>query len=336
MKNLTLLIAALFISLAATAGNWTYNRLHRLYESDPWKCVDVSKRIMTRAPEKPSPFYFASTIYSEKQKTHGQIKTRYMMMSKSLRYATKFEEIGDLNMMSKVNWGAFVLQLRDDTDALMIDLDAHNLSYLGDKLDRKCENLLLLHNKVIIVEDPNEGLASTTIEQNNEEEVVENETPSNHEGAGYFGLASGKEVAPSANKIQEQKLLEMINEERKALFMKELKWNNDLARAARYHANDMAGQEYTMNESYDRIDGELVFVADAQERIGQFQRKNNTYQQDISAGTTSAENTFLKWMGSDDAYDKLFNEDNKSVGIGLAHAPNSPYGYYWVIVLGKK
>lgn len=335
MKNLTLLIAALFISMAASAADWTYNRLNRLHDSDPWRCVHVSQRIMKRAPEKPSPFYFAAAVYNEKQKTHPTIKTRYMMMSKSLRYATKFEELGDLDMMSKVNWGAYVLKLRTDTDALILDLDESDLSRLADKLDKKCDDLLLLHKKVLIVEDPNEGLASTELPNSNNEEI-ENETPENHEGAGYFGLATGNEVAPSANKIQEQKLLEMINEERQALFMKELKWNNDLARAARYHANDMAGQEYTMNDSYDRIDGQLVFIADAQERISQFQKKKNVYQQDISAGTTSAENTFLKWVGSDDAYNKLFNEDNRSVGIGLAHDPNSPYEYYWVIVLGEK
>lgn len=333
MKNLTLLIAAMFVSLAASAGDWTYNRLERLYVSDPWRCVDVSKRIMLRAPEKPSPFYFASSVYKEKQKKHGQIKSRYMMMSKALRYATQFEEIGNLDMMSRVNWGAYVLQLRDETNDLMLDLDSSDLSYLAGKLDEKCDNLLLLHNKIIIIENPDEDLASTPIANNDGEEI---ETPINHEGAGYFGLATGNEVAPSANKIQEQKLLEMINAERNELFMKELNWDNDLARAARYHANDMAGQDYTMNDSYDRIDGQLVFVADANDRIGQFQSKKNVYQQDISAGTISAETTYLKWIGNDAAYDMLFNEENRSVGIGLAHDPNSPYGYYWVIVLGEK
>ncbi|GAB5416050.1 MAG: hypothetical protein Crog4KO_13660 [Crocinitomicaceae bacterium] len=335
MKNLTLLIAAMFLSLAASAGDWTYNRLNRLYESDPWRCVDVSKRIIKRAPDKPSPFYFASSVYKEKQKSHLQIKSRYMMMSKALRYATQFEEISDLDMMSRVNWGAYVLQLREDTDALMLDLDSSDLSRLAGKLDEKCDHLLLLHNKILIIEDPAEGLSSTPI-ANNDNEQQQNETPSNHEGAGYFGLASGNEVAPSANKIQEQKLMELINEERNALFMKDLKWDNDLARAARYHANDMAGQNYSMNDSYDRIDGQLVFVAAADERIGQFQSKNNVYQQDISAGTITADATFLKWIGNDESYDKLFNEDNRAIGIGLAHDPNSPYGYYWVIVLAQK
>lgn len=335
MKNLTLLFAAMFLSLAATAGDWTYNRLSRLHTSDPWKCVDVSKRIMKRAPEKPSPFYFASAVYKEKQKKHLQIKSRYMMMSKALRYATQFEEIGNLDMMSRVNWGTYVLQLREDTDALMLDLDSNDLSRLAGKLDEKCDYLLLLHNKILIIEDPSAGLASTPNVDANMEEAT-NDVPASQNGAGYFGLASGQEVAPSANKIQEQKLLEMINEERAALFMKELKWDNDLARAARYHANDMAGQNYTMNDSYDRIDGQLVFIADADERINQFQSKKNVYQQNISAGTITAEATFLKWVGSDVAYDKLFNEENRAVGIGLAHDPNSPYGYYWVIVMAEK
>lgn len=333
MKNLSLLIAAMFVSLAASAGDWTYNRLERLHESDPWKCVDLSKKIMKRSPDKASPFYFASSVYKEKQKKHGQIKSRYMMMSKALRYATQFEELENLDMMSRVNWGAYVLQLRDDTDALILDLDSSDLSDLAENLDEKCDHLLLLHNKILIIEDSDAGFSSSPIAENNSEEI---ETPTNHESAGYFGLASGNEVAPSANKIQEQKLMDFINAERTELFMKELKWDNDLARAARYHANDMAGQDYTMNDSYDRVDGQLVFIADASERIGQFQSKSNVYQQDIAAGTLTAEATYLKWIGNDAAYNMLFNEENRAVGIGLAHDPNSPYGYYWVIVLGEK
>lgn len=328
-----LLVILLLIGSPVLAGDWTYNRLNRIYETDAWRCVHVSERIMKRAPDKPSPFYFASAVYNEKQKKHGQIRTRYMMMSKSLRYATKFEEHGDLDLMSKVNWGAYVLKLEDDTDKLIRQLDSSDYHHLADNLDEKCDNLMLLHNKIIIIEDPNEGLADNSQQGNESSEL---ETPMNYEGAGYFGLASGNEVAPSSNKIQEQQLLELINEERRALFMKELKWDDDLARAARYHANDMAGQEYTMNDSYDRIDGQLVFIADAQERISQFQRRKNVYQQDISAGTSSAQNTLQKWMGSDESFDKLFNEENRSVGIGLLHDPNSPYEYYWVIVLGEK
>lgn len=333
MKNITLSLTLFFVSAISFAGNFTYNRLSRIYTSDPWRCVEISKRYMKRAPEKPSPFYFASAVYKEKQKSHGQVKTRYMMMSKALRFAAKFEELNDLDMMSRVNWGNFVLELRTDTDALMLDLDSHDLSRLGDKLDEKCDHLMLMHNKIIIEKDDPQFPVPTIPVATTE---TQEETSVNEINSGYFGLATGNEIAPTVNKIQEQELMKLINIERESLFMKPLKWDESLSRAARYHANDMTGQNYTMNDSYDRVDGQLVFVAKADERIAQFQSKKNNYQQSIASGTGNARNTYLELIGKDASYDKLFNEENRAIGIGISQDPNDPEGYYWVIVLAEK
>lgn len=329
MKNFTLLIA-LSASLSTFAGDRAYNRLLRLFGEDQWKCLRLSKKYINRLPEKSAPYYFASAVYMEKSQTHGQIKTRYMMMSKSLRYATKFEELGNLDMMSRVNWGAYVLELQKETNDLIRDLDSHDLSNLGNRLDNKCDHLVYLRNSVTI--DKGAVLSLDTISAHNEQASSIPESTD----VGYFGLASGNEVAPSANKIQEQKLMELINQERKEQVMSPVKWDESLARAARYHANDMAKQDYLSNDSYDRIDDQLVFVIEASTRIDQFHSKNRVYDQSITAGALSAESALLEWIGDEDAYDNIFNEENKSVGIGIAHDPNSTYGYYWVIVVSRK
>lgn len=333
MKSITLIIM-LVMSFASMAGNFTYNRLHRLYEQDPWKCVRVSERYMSRTPDKASPYYFASAVYREKSKKHGEIKTRYMMMSKSLRYATKFEELEDLDLMTRVNWGAYVLLLREDADALIMELDSNDLSGLSESLGKKNEHLAYLHNAILIVDV--EPSVSTTVVADNVTVTNEQVAIENHESAGYFGLASGNEVAPSYNKIQEQELLKLINEERKELFMSPLKWDESLARAARYHATDMAQQDYFMHESYDRIDGQLVEISDAETRIRRFEDKDRVYAENIAAGSMTAKSALLKWIGNDADYDVMFDESNRSVGIGIAYDPNSAYGYYWVLVVSGR
>ena len=333
MKNVTLLIA-LMMSFASVAGNFTYNRLHRLYQEDQWKCVRVSERYMSRTPDKASPYYFASAVYREKSKTHGEIKTRFMMLSKSLRYATKFEELEDLDLMTRVNWGAYVLLLREDADALALELDSNDLSGLGESLAQKNDYLAQMHNAIIII-DAEPSVSATVIADNvtvtDEQAAIEN-----NESAGYFGLPSGNEVAPSYNKIQEQELLKLINEEREALFMSPLKWDESLARAARYHATDMAQQDYFMHESYDRLDGQLIEVANAETRIRRFEDKDRVYAENIAAGSMTAKSALLKWIGNDTDYDVMFDESNRSVGIGIAYDPDSAYGYYWVLVVGRK
>lgn len=334
MKNGILLIAVLLLSFVSTAGNRSYKRLNRLYSEDRWRCLRVAEKYIKRLPDNSDPYYFASAVYKEKSKTHGQIKTRYMMMSKSIRYATKFENLKDLDMMSRVNWGAYILELERDTKSLISDLDQENLSDLGDRLGEKCDDLMYLHESVEIPEETINIVADSG--DNSSEENTQENSASPDEQAGYFGLASGQEVAPSANKIQEQELLKLINEEREALFMSPLKWDESLARAARYHANDMAQQNYLMHESYDLIDGQLILVADADRRIGQFQSKSNVYGEAIAGGTTTAKSTLLRWIGQDEEYDVLFSEDNKAVGIGLAYDPDSDYGYYWVLVVAER
>tara|TARA_B110000037_G_C16892511_1_gene412769 strand:- start:423 stop:602 length:180 start_codon:yes stop_codon:yes gene_type:complete len=58
----------------------------------------------------------------------------------------------------------------------------------------------------------------------------------------------------------------------------------------------MATQNYLYKESYDRIDGELVLVSDAEMRIGQFHPKQHLLSQNIAAESTNAIETFNQWM----------------------------------------
>lgn len=345
MKNLTSLLAVLCISFATTAKDWRYNRLDRLYKSNQTRCLKISKRYIKYLPDSPEAYYFASIVYRNKSKKHLEMKTRYMMMSKSIGYAMKFEDFEDLDLETKVNWEAYLEELRLDTDALIQEMEVTHLANFGERLAIKHEKMVENRQDVILIASgpdgppvmPSVGGGSNSDENNvASNDSVNQSAPTIEEGKGYFGIPSGKEVAPSFNKIQESQLLELINEERRALFMQPLKLEHSLIRAARYHAYDMASQNYFLKDSYDRKNGQLVLVTDELTRAGQFHAKKHIHAQNIAAGGTSAIETFDQWMEYDEQYDVLFDEASKKVGIGIYYDPESEFGYYWVLVTAKK
>ena len=233
-----------------------------------------------------------------------------------------------------------MIELAEDTDALISELDNIDLANLGDRLAIKHQKMVDNRDEIILIAD-NSGLPPVSYPVSSgsqasaptEEGAVE---PDNSEKKGYYGLAHGREMTPSYNKIQESLLLDLINEEREALFMQPLKWEEDLARAARYHAHDMASQDYFLPETYDRIDGNLVEIADAETRNAQFYDKNKINDMNMASSSINADATFNQWLTFDEQYDVLFDESSKKVGIGLAYDPESSCGYYWVLITAKR
>ncbi|MFT6243922.1 MAG: hypothetical protein ACJA0U_002924 [Salibacteraceae bacterium] len=338
MKNLTSLLAIICISFVTVAADRPYNRLDRLYNSDPARCLKVSKRYIKYLPDNAVPFYFASIVYRDKSRVHLSIKTRYLMMSKSIGYAMKFEDFDDTDLEIKLGWESYLEELQNDTNMLIKELEQTEIARLGDRLAIKHQKMVNNREIILLVSGGTNDNQITVPGGNNsevesEKEVVESD---NSEKKGYYGLASGNEITPSYNKIQERELFNMINEERKALFMSPLKLDDGLNQAARYHAFDMATQNYFYEESYDRIDGELVLVSGAKTRIGQFHPKQHILSQNIAAGSTNAIETFNQWMEYDEQYDVLFDESSKKVGIGIFYDSSSSSGYYWVLVTAKR
>ena len=342
MKNLTSLFVVLCISFATTAGNnRVYKRLDRLYNSNQTKCLKIAKRYIKYFPDTPASYYFASIVYRNKSKVHFELKTRYMMMSKAIGYAMKFEDFENINLETKINWEGYLVELRLNTDNLINEMEVTDLACYGERLALKHEKMVDNRSDIILIASNTNGppIFISTESQNespsdaafssSEPEVVSTDQ-------GYFGLATGKEIAPFYNKMQEEQLLDLINEQRKELFMSPLKLENMLTKAARYHAYDMATQNYLRKDSHDPINGNLVQVASTEERIGQFYPKNHFLAQNIAGGTKNAIETLNDWMEYDDEYDALFDETSKKVGIGIYYNPSSKFKYYWVLITAKK
>src|SRR5690606_38910064 len=86
----------------------------------------------------------------------------------------------------------------------------------------------------------------------------------------FYGMPSGKENVLSGSTEEEAKLLKLINQERAKRRAPALAWNEDLAKASRYHAYDQGTQGYFSHASNDKINDKLVIVGSTFDRINRF------------------------------------------------------------------
>jgi uncharacterized protein YkwD len=139
----------------------------------------------------------------------------------------------------------------------------------------------------------------------------------------FVGCAQGNEVVPADNAAYEQRVLELVNQERRRNGLPALTWSESLAQAARYHAADMATDDYFEHDSYDRVNGRLVKVCDTFERIRRF---GHGLAENI-AGTSTPEAAMRLWMDSPGHRANILSR-NTTLGVGY-------YQGYWVQVFGR-
>jgi uncharacterized protein (TIGR02145 family) len=139
----------------------------------------------------------------------------------------------------------------------------------------------------------------------------------------FKGCPTGKEDVLADNETFEQKVFELTNLERSKNGLAELKWNTDLARAARYHAADMYNDNYSNHNTFDNIDGNKVLVCSAFDRISRF---GNGRAENIARAAVP-QSAFNSWKSSKGHNENLMG-DYRTVGVGY-------YKGYWVQVFGE-
>ena len=148
-----------------------------------------------------------------------------------------------------------------------------------------------------------------------------------------FGKPSGEENVPSSSINEEIIFVNLLNKARKEKGMSELKINQDLCRAARYHSFDMGKQNYFEHASYDRNEstGHLEKVCGTFTRINKFAK---SYGENIAAGNGTGERTFEQWYNSPGHYGNMFNPKFKTIGVGYVKIAGSKYNHYWTTDFG--
>lgn len=284
--------------------------------------MEAAKRFINYFPDESSSYFYASKIYFDKSITARTNRLEYSFLKKAISYAAKFENKDKENLSEKVGWKTVKAQLKQNVMSLSERLSKEDQQSLSS-------NLVVSFSKI----ENSESNENTVTVKLSEGEKTLNIVNIN---SGYlFGLPNGKENVKSSNTAEEQKLLELINAERINKGMKPLVWDDDLARAARYHAYDLASQDYFDHNSYDRVNGNLVKVGSTFARIGRFYDESSVNSENIAAGNKGAVGTYHQWFDSKGHYDNMFNSQSGKVGIGVVYNENSLYKFYWVFCAAR-
>lgn len=317
MKTFNLLLVLLFAPRIVFANDILFNRLTKLYNKNPEKCLEAAKRYINYFPSECSSYYYTSKVYFDKSATARNSRTEYSLIKKAIGYAVKFEKTDIENLADKLNWDEDKSAMKSSVILLSNKLSQEDQQSLSaslviafSKLDKTKEIEVLTE-----VVDVHENLKTE---------------PSLSRKGFMFGMPNGNENVRSSNVSEERSLLKMINQERKRLGMEPLVWEEKLAQAARYHAFDLGSQQYFDHNTYDRVNGELVQVGGAFTRIGRFYNSSSLNSENIAAGSEHADGTYEQWFNSKGHYANMFNKHSEKVGIGFYYDENAPFKFYWV------
>lgn len=325
MKTVALLIVLSTSVFTAEAKDWFYASLNKLYQSNPKKCLERSKKVMKFFPQTPSPYFFAGKISLDKAEKAKSSLAKYRLLLSAVSYTEKFNKLTDSLSKTHYPWAETVQEL---------ELSLNEVSALLERDGNGKQRSNLLHKWPDFLQasaEQAEALSETPATPSElSNNSSENATFSFNENMQLMGMPKGTENLPSHNPGHERELLKLINLERRKKGLDTLTWNEDLARASRYHATDLASQNYFDHDSYDLVKGKLQRTGGTFERIRKFYTGSFVNSENIAAGSGLPASTYEQWYNSPGHYKNMFNPGSKKVGIGVVYVPNSDYGYYWV------
>jgi uncharacterized protein YkwD len=144
------------------------------------------------------------------------------------------------------------------------------------------------------------------------------------------GLPNGSENVASSNEAFEREVLELVNGERAKRRAAPLEWNENLARAARYHAADMAANGYFDHDSMVRRPGSS---GGPLRRAGTWNQRVEAFDsaasgENIAHGQPTPAAVMKSWMNSSGHRANILRPTNRTIGIGFVDG-------YWVQNFGR-
>ena len=152
-------------------------------------------------------------------------------------------------------------------------------------------------------------------------------------GLDFTGCGGG--LVQVLNSQYEARLVELVNTERTSRGLPPLKRITQLDDASRYHAKDMADDNYFQHDSYDLSGSNLVKVCAWSSRISSYYPGWSNLAENIAAGYSSPESVMSGWMSSDGHRANILRESSWEIGVGYYEGGGSYYRY-WVQDFGKR
>ncbi len=150
------------------------------------------------------------------------------------------------------------------------------------------------------------------------------------------GCATGTEDFPSSQEAYEWEILGLTNEIRMKRNLRPLKMQNDLRRAARYHATDMSQDRYMSHDTHDRnTRGKLVRVCDIWSRMEGFYT-HNFAAENVAEGYPTPKMVVDAWMNSKGHRKNILNPNYRALGVGYAKTATARSLPYWAQSFGAR
>jgi uncharacterized protein YkwD len=137
------------------------------------------------------------------------------------------------------------------------------------------------------------------------------------------------------NSAYEARVFELVNAERTSRGIPPLKRLTLLDNAGRYHAKDMADDNYFQHDSYDRSGSNLVSACAWSARITSFYSGWSSLGENIAAGYATPEDVMNGWMNSTGHRENILRTSFWELGVGYYEGGGSYYRY-WVQDFGRR
>jgi uncharacterized protein YkwD len=305
------IISSLLLISSFSSGEKAFKRLDKKYEADKVKCLKLAKKMVSKDRKKPVPYFFMSQIYFDEYKAATKTSTQHRNLNRALSNLYKIQKLSYKEMYGLERVELLKTEILNEVPTFEETLIAKNEMEKLSSIQTRASRL--------------KGYVKP--EHKAKKEEVDNSFVKIRDH--HYGLPSGSEIIKSANAQSEKELMDIINQNRIAKGMSILVWDENLARAARYHACDMATEQYFDHTSYDRINDDLVAVGGAFERIRKFYTTGFVNSENLAAGRKEPINTYRQWDTSPGHHRNMFNSKSTKVGIGFYMKEGSPDTYYW-------
>jgi uncharacterized protein YkwD len=145
----------------------------------------------------------------------------------------------------------------------------------------------------------------------------------------------GGQLVQVVNSQYESRVVELVNSERASRGLPPLKRVTLLDDASRYHAKDLADDNYFEHDTYDRSGSSLVKICAWSSRISSYYTGWSSLGENIAAGYSTPESVMSGWMNSDGHRANILRDTFWEIGVGY-YAGGGNYYHYWVQDFGKR
>lgn len=148
-------------------------------------------------------------------------------------------------------------------------------------------------------------------------------------GVAVVSLAVTASTAAAASPVDQDRVIDLVNQQRAVHGLDPNAWNDVLGNAAERYAADMAEGDFF---SHRGLDGSRFSERIEDAGYGEWAWLG----ENLAAGQTTPERVVAAWMNSPSHRAIILSVDSAECGVGHAYSASSRYRNYWTLECGAK